>query len=42
MNGGLISPSETKLVISPSETKLGGRIRPNGAATNIIGLRVVY
>ena len=37
MNGGLISPSETK-----HQLKLGGRIRPNGAATNVIGLRVVY
>ena len=37
MNGGLISPSETK-----HQLKLGVRIRPNGAATNVIGLRVVY
>ena len=37
MNGGLISPSETK-----HQLILGGRIRPNGAATNVIGLRVVY
>ena len=37
MNGGLISPSETK-----HQLKLGGRIRPKGAATNVIGLRVVY
>ena len=41
MNGGLISPSETK-----HQLKLGGRIRPNGAATNVaatnVGLRVVY
>ena len=37
MNGGLISPSETK-----HQVKLGGRIRPNWAATNVMGLRVVY
>ena len=37
MNGGLISLSETK-----HQLKLGGRIRPNGAVTNIMGLRVVY
>ena len=37
MNGGLISPSETKHLL-----KLGGRIRPNGAATNVIVLRGVY
>ena len=37
MNGGLISPSETK-----HQLKLGRRIRPHGAATNVMGLRVVY
>ena len=37
MNGGLISPSETK-----HRLKLGGRIRPNGAETIVMGLRVVY
>ena len=37
MNGGLISPSETK-----HQLKLGGRIRPNVAATNVMGLQVVY
>ena len=37
MNDGLISPSETK-----HQLKLGGRIRPYGAATNVMGLRVVY
>ena len=37
MNGGLISPTETK-----HHLKLGGRLRPNGAATNVVGLRVVY
>ena len=37
MNGGLISPSETK-----PQLILGGRNRPNGAATNVIGLRVVH
>ena len=37
MNGGLISPTETK-----HQLKLGGQIHPNGAATNVMGLRVVY
>ena len=37
MNGGLISLSETK-----HQLKSGGRICPNGAATNVMGLRVVY
>ena len=37
MNGGLISPSETK-----HQLKLGGRILPNSAARNVIGLRVVH
>ena len=36
MNGGPISPSETK-----HQLKSGGRMRPNGAATNVMGLRVV-
>ena len=37
MNGGLISPTETK-----HHLKLGAPIRPIGAATNEMGLRVVY
>ena len=36
MNGGLISPSETK-----HQLKLGGRIHPNGAATSVMGSEVV-
>ena len=36
MNGGLISPNETKHHLT-----LGGRIRPNGAANNVMCLQVV-
>ena len=31
MNGGLVSPNETK-----HHLKLGGRIRPNGATNNVM------
>ena len=37
MNSGLISPSETN-----HHPTAGGRIRPNGAEKNVMGLRVVY
>ena len=33
----LISPTDTK-----HHLKVGGQIRQNGAATNVMGLRVVY
>ena len=37
MNGGLISPNETK-----HHLKLGGQICPNVEANNLIDLQVVY